>query len=307
MQRVRPDVIAVMETELWFNFLWSADVFTTPVFLINGRSSDRAFRRSMKFRWFFSAMLQYVTQCLVQTDADRKRFEALGAKSVEVYGNTKFDEAAGIQDVDANQWRKELNLAEGSKVVVIGSTRSEMEEKLVLEAFFALQDDNLLFIHAPRHLETAPRITALFASLKPSSSTATIGLRSEKPASCRYLVLDTYGELGAVYSIADVVVIGGGFDTLGGQNLIQPLALGKPVLHGANMFNFREASAAALEAGASQVCTDSTSLAQAIQALMTDDAKRKQMGIAAKSLVAANVGASKRYASAVATPLKSVG
>ena len=114
-------------------------------------------------------------------------------------------------------------------------------------------------------------------------------------------MLDTFGELGSVYSVADIVVIGGGFDKLGGQNMIQPMALGKPVLHGPNMFNFRTVAASSVRVGASIICPDKSSLVDSIKDLLNDPAKRQHMGEEAQKLVAENVGASKRYADAVAS------
>jgi 3-deoxy-D-manno-octulosonic-acid transferase len=298
MQWVRPDVVAIMETELWFNFLWAADVFDTPVYLVNGRSSDRAFARSMKFRWFFQAMLKYVKSCLVQTETDKKRYESLGASSAEVFGNTKFDEAAGISLADSSQWKQELGIPADKQVVVVGSTRSEQEESWVLDAYF--KNSNAVFVHAPRHLETAPRIIEAFN--KRNNQGKVIGSRSKKESG-DYIILDSYGELGAVYSVADLVIIGGGFDTLGGQNLIQPLALGKPVLHGQNMFNFRDVAAASVRDGASVICATSEELGQKVQELLNETIKRNQMGQAASRLVHDNLGASERYAKQIVSHL----
>lgn len=295
VQRIRPDVIAVMETELWYNFLWAADVFDVPAFMVNARSSDRAFRRSMKFRWFFAETLALVKEVLAQSEQDAERFRALGAPRVRVLGNTKFDEAAGVSASDASVWRAELGLDE-RPVVVVGSTRSELEVKLVVDALAPL-DGQIQVIHAPRHLETASDVVNL------ARSTAfSVGLRSLREKA-DYIVLDTYGELGAVYSVADIVIVGGGFDTLGGQNIIQPLALGKPVLHGPNMFNFREVAAQSVEAGASRVCTTAQELEAAVRELLGYAELRAHMGLAASSLVQRNVGASARYATVVADAL----
>ena len=300
MQRVRPEVAVIMETELWMNFLWAAKVFDAKVLVVNGRMSDRAYRTSKKVGFFYKALFKDVDRCLVQSDIDRERFESLGANHVEVFGNTKFDEAASVIAADAKEWKKKLGIPEDKLVVVVGSTRSELEENLVLDAFFAL--DDVVFVHAPRHLETADRIVEAFRA-RAASSGKTIGYRS-KEESGDYILLDTFGELGSVYSVADVVVIGGGFDNLGGQNLIQPLALGKPVLHGPNMFNFRDVTAASLNVGASIVCQNADELTAKIRGLLSNIEQHKQMSSAATQLVKENLGASARYASAVAEAFK---
>ena len=297
IQRVRPDVIAVMETELWYNFLWAADVFDVPAFMVNARSSDRAFRRSMKFRWFFAETLALVKEVLAQSEQDAERFRTLGAPRVRVLGNTKFDEAAGTIDTDAEAWRKELQFDE-RPIVVVGSTRSEQEVLIVVSALepFAGQ---IQVVHAPRHLETAQEVASLA-----QAGRFTVGFRSRREKA-DYIVLDTYGELGSVYSVADIVIVGGGFDALGGQNLIQPLALGKPVLHGPNMFNFREVAAQSVEAGASRVCATHEELETAIRELLGSAEQRVEMGLRASELVQRNVGASARYAAVITESLSS--
>ena len=114
------------------------------------------------------------------------------------------------------------------------------------------------------------------------------------------MILHTYGELSQVYSVADLVVIGGGFSDLGGQNLLQPLAHGKAVLHGPHMQNFRAVADAAVAAGASRVCSTPSELRAAVQELLGDAPRRAAMGEAAAALIRANLGASRRYAERIA-------
>ena len=303
MQRVRPDVIAIMETELWFNFLWAADVFNAPAYIVNGRNSDRAFKNSQKVKWFYKAMFKYLKGCLVQTQADAERFSYLGAQRVHVLGNVKFDEAASeIQST--TDWKKELYIPLNHRVVVIGSTRSEYEVELTQRAIIPILTENphLTVIHAPRHIESAEEVMSAMKSLLPPNSSISCGFRS-KNEKATYLVLDSYGELAGVYNIADIVVIGGGFDMLGGQNLIQPLALGKPVIHGPNMFNFRDIATTSVSAGASMVCNTSLELQHSIESLLSDETQRGTMSQCASELVQKNLGASKRYAEAVLAEL----
>lgn len=300
MSRVRPEVVAVMETELWFNFLWAAKSFRASTLLINGRISDRSFPRARLFRFLFKAMLRKMDRCLMQSERDATRILALGAKSAEVMGNCKFDQAIDGLDADPGQWRMELGLEPELPVVVVGSTRSDAEEELVLEAIAKVGLDKIQVVHAPRHLE---RAEPLAASARARFGHAARRSRGERG---QYLILDTFGELGNVYSLADVVVIGGGFDNLGGQNLIQPLAHGKPVLHGPHMQNFRDSAEAAVAAGASRTCRDAGELAQALVELLADVSKRESMGQAARELVKRNVGASERYAQAIAEAAKPI-
>ena len=295
LSRVRPDVVAVMETELWMNFLYLSKQFGAQTMLLNGRVSDRSFPRSMKVRPYYRSLFSRLDQALVQTEADAERFRALGFKQPEAVGSTKFDEAleeaSGTRD-----WRAELGVPAGAFLVVAGSTRSEAEERLVLEAVARVP--GVWVVHAPRHVERAP---ALLEAYRAQFGHA--GLRSAgKP--CQWLVLDTYGELGGIYSAADVVVVGGGFDDLGGQNVIQPLAQGKPVLHGPHMQNFRQIAESALKGGASLAVADSAALADALNRLKSNPEERQAMGRAAKALVAQNTGAGRKCAEAILAAAK---
>jgi 3-deoxy-D-manno-octulosonic-acid transferase len=300
MSRVQPAAVVIMETELWMNFLWAAKVFECRTLLVNGRISDRSFPKARRFRFFYKRLLQNVDRCLMQTQLDADRIQTLGARSAEVFGNSKFDQAAEGLGADPAEWRQKLGIPEGRRVVVVGSTRGEEEEDFVLEALGRLDLQKIAVVHAPRHLERVPDLAR-----KIERKFGAAALRSKQQTG-DYLLLDTYGELSNVYAAADVVVIGGGFSNLGGQNLIQALAHGKPVLHGPHMQNFAEVTSAALAAGASQTCATPEELAQGIQSLLDDEARRREMGNAARQLIEQNVGASRRYAEAIAQEARSV-
>lgn len=312
IMRVRPGVVAVMETELWFNFFWAARQMDVPTMLINGRISDRSFPRSKKIRFFYKSLFAYVDQCLMQTEIDRERILALGARSAEVYGNCKFDQAVEGLDADPVWWRQSLGVDEHTLVVdgttpaedpvsvvvagrrpviVVGSTRGEQEERIVAEALEGL---DVAIVWAPRHLERADNVATQMID-----AFGACARRSRNEAG-RYLLLDTYGELSKAYAAADIVIIGGGFENLGGQNLLQPLAHGKPVLHGPFMQNFKDVTQSSLRIGASRECADSRELRAAVVELMASPETRMKMGEAGREFVRSNQGASLRYAKAIA-------
>lgn len=298
VQRVRPDVVAIMETELWMNFLWAAKTFDARTVLVNGRISDRSFPRSMKVRSFYRALLAQMDRCLMQSATDAERIRALGARSADVLGNCKFDQAIEGLDADPAAWRRELGLEEGRPVVVVGSIRAE---EFAFLAGAMTWDLKPYWIVAPRHVERAAELVEKIygAEFWSPEDCAAIALRSEGKTG-DILILDTYGELAKVYSIADVAVVGGGFARLGGQNILQPLAHGKPVIHGPYMANFRDVAAMAEAAGASIVARSSSELLTAVRELLEDPERRRRMGEAAAELVRQNLGASRRYAEAIA-------
>ncbi len=290
VQRVQPSVVAIMETELWFNFLWAAKVFDCRTMLINGRISDRSFKRSVWVKFFYKSLLRNMDRCLMQSAEDASRIEQLGGQHVSVEGNCKFDQAAANASADPAVWKQELGLNGSRVTLVVGSTRGAEEEDFVIGALSA--DQQLVF--APRHLERAEEL------LKKLQAKFGQVARRSKGEKGQVVLLDSYGELDSVYCVADIVVIGGGFANHGGQNLIQPLALGKPVLHGRWMQNFRDVTEMALRSGASLRCETQEQLRAAIQELRQDEVKRLSMGEAAAELIRANVGASRRYAEAIA-------
>ncbi len=106
MQQVRPDVVAIMETELWMNFVWAAKTFGARTILINGRISDRSFPRSLKLKFFYQTLLKDVDLCLMQSETDAERILALGARTAKSLGNCKFDQAADGLNADPDEWRR---------------------------------------------------------------------------------------------------------------------------------------------------------------------------------------------------------
>jgi 3-deoxy-D-manno-octulosonic-acid transferase len=290
MQKVRPNVVAIMETELWMNFLWAAKVFRARTLLINGRISDRSFPKSKRVSFFYGALLSNLDLALMQTATDEERIRTLGAPNADTLGNSKFDQGVLDEMPDRKVWRDELGLSDKDFVIVVGSTRGEMEGPFVLEA---LHDLPIKIVHAPRHLEGVPDLVHAAEKLG-----YTVALRSRQEAGA-YLILDTYGELANAYAAADLAIVGGGFDNLGGQNLIQPLALGIPVVHGPHMQNFKAVAEAADSARATVTVKTSAELREVVQMLIDRPDLREAMGTAGRELVRAGQGASLRYAEAI--------
>jgi 3-deoxy-D-manno-octulosonic-acid transferase len=290
-QALDADILVVMETELWMNTFFLAKRRGCPVVIANGRLSNSSFAKASHHKGFYTALLSYVDVCLAQSQGDAARFRELGCNEVRVSGNTKFDEAGHLTQADPAEWREKLGLG-NSQVVVVGSTRSEMEEELVVAGLARLSSKPKI-IHAPRHIETWERL-----KLTAERQFLSVGLRS-KNETVDYLILDTYGELGSVYCVADVAIVGGGFDKLGGQNIIQALALGKPVIHGPHMFNFKDVAIASLESGASVECSTLSELTTQVELLLDSGEERKKRGAAARRLVQENLGASERISAAI--------
>lgn len=288
MTRVEPAVVVIMETELWLNFLTAAKMTNAKTCLVNGRISERSFARAKNLRFLYSAVFAKVDYALMQTEEDAERARFLGAKSVTVLGNSKYDEASAAAPID---WQNQLGLG-GEKLIVVGSARGEFEEDLILDALTGIE---ARIVFAPRHVERAAEIAQKATRLGFNP-----GLRSKGQNDSAFLVLDTMGELASLYPRADVAIIGGGFDKLGGQNIIQAMAVGVPVICGPNMKNFREPYEQGLAAGALITAADAKEIRGAVDKILADRELGEHMGEAGKALVAQNVGASERYAGVIA-------
>lgn len=296
LERVRPEVLIIMETELWPNLLITAYRRGVKTIIANGRLSDRSLPAYRRFRWFFSRVLRHVDAICTQSEEDARRFCLIGAlpDRVHITGNTKFDQAAsGAQEVDVDALRQDLGIPAGAPVLVVGSTRAPEEERLIAEAYRRLREEfpNLCIVWAPRHVEKAEAVAEV---LRQEGFHPWFRTQGTPNIAQEQIVLDTFGELGKVYAVGDIAVIGGSFVPLGGQNLLQPLAHGKPVIHGPHMQNFRDVAGMARQAGVAWTASNSSELVQYASRLLRDVHLREEVARRARMLIAEQQGASHR-------------
>ena len=280
LQHFRPRFAVLMETELWPNLLALCEQHQVPVVLANARMSEKSARGYRRWRALMAPALRSLAAVCAQSEADAARLRALGAPRVEVTGNLKFDVVLDEGQLKAGrEWKKSL----GRQVVLLASTR-EGEEKLLLEE---LKQATALILVVPRHPQRFDEVAQL-ADTRRS--------RNEFPQATDKVHLgDTMGEMAFYYAACDVAVIGGSFLPLGGQNLIEALAAGAPVVAGPSMFNFAEATRLALEAGAALQVDSAAAAIRTVTELMSDQEKRAQMAGAGQRLCAAHRGATQRH------------
>ncbi|MDW8106307.1 MAG: 3-deoxy-D-manno-octulosonic acid transferase [Armatimonadota bacterium] len=297
LTRIQPQLLVLFETELWLNLIAEQKRRGGRVVIVNGRISDRTARRAPKLRALYAHMLRQVDFICAQSPTDAARFITLGASParIEVCGNTKFDQALGAIDRSADEWRSILSLPEHAPVIVVGSTRAPEEEQLIADAYQqilrALPDTCLII--APRHLERVDELERLLQArgLHPHRRSA---LPLPEGQHAQVVVVDTFGELASLYSVADVAVVGGAFAPLGGQNLFQPLAHGKPVFFGPHTHNFRDIAHLAKAAGVGFEVQTAEQLAEGILRLLHDPKLREQIAHKAAELVQKHQGAAQR-------------
>ena len=287
----RPRFGLLMETELWPNMILRAAQRGIPVFLVNARMSEKSARGYARIAGISRHMLRALAGVAAQTAADAERLTRLGATAVAVTGNVKFD--LSVPDTSVLRGRVLRRLfGEGRPVLVAGSTR-DGEEALLLAALerAPLPADALLVI-VPRHPQRFDAVAELLA--RRGLPFVRRSAAQPVPPGTAIVLGDTMGEMLAYYAAADVAFIGGSLLPLGGQNLIEPLAVGTPVLIGRSTFNFAEAARDALARGAARQGADADAIVAAAAELLGDPELRERMRAAGRELLAAHRGATRR-------------
>lgn len=290
---LRPRMLIVLETELWPNLLHETQRAGVPILIASARVSARSARIYQRLPGLLRASLAGGVWVGAQTDADAQRFAALGVPSsrLAVVGNIKFD-----RTVPAGQLERGAQLrtryAAGRAVWVAGSTHAG-EEQIVLAAHRRLleRQPRALLILAPRHPQRFDAAAASVAAHGLGCMRRSVEASADDSA---VLLLDTLGELADFYAASDVAFVGGSLVPIGGHNLLEPAALGLPVLSGPEQFNSPELARALSERGALTIVHDAAELAAALMRLLADPLARAQQGAAGRAAIDANRGALER-------------
>ncbi|PWG64895.1 lipid IV(A) 3-deoxy-D-manno-octulosonic acid transferase [Sediminicurvatus halobius] len=289
-----PRLGIVMETEIWPNLIAAAEARGLPMVLANARLSARSARGYARFPALVRPALRGFAAVAAQTQADAERLCALGAspERVEVTGSVKFDQRLPAAQREAGQGLR-AQLGAGRPVWVAASTH-EGEEIAALAAHRRLRDRlaDAALILVPRHPE---RFDGVAAETRRAGWTPVRRSRGEVPDTDAAVFLgDTMGELPLYLAAADVVFMGGSLVAVGGHNMLEPAALGLPVLTGPQVFNFQAVAELLDEAAALRYVDDAESLATALAELLADAPERDRMGRAGAEVVAAHRGACER-------------
>ena len=286
LRRWKPDVVVVIETEMWPNLFREVKCSGASLLLVNGRISDRSLPRYLATRFFWRRVLAYPDRFFVQTGRDAERFASIGAPRprVCVAGNLKFairPAASPLADALSTSIRE----ARLGPVLVAGSTMPG-EESVLLESFLALRQEfpNLWMLLAPRHPERCKSVAAEIRS-----AAIPLRLRSEwQPQQSivpGIFLLDSTGELAALYQLANAAFIGGTLVPTGGHNILEPAHFACPTVIGPWMQNFREIAAQFLDAQAVIQVQNASELAPALRHLFLAPRDASQIGEAARDLL----------------------
>jgi len=299
---IRPVAVLLTECELWPNLVRMAKARGIPVMLINGRISAASGRGYRALRCFFGPVLQMIDLLLVQSEKDRERLLAAGAPqaALHVMGSAKMDippPAASAAGTGAGELAARL-WPDGERLVIVGGSTWEGEEEALLAVYRKVRSDfsNARLILVPRHAE---RRAAVEECIRRSGLTwvrKTVLDAGGQPGDAEpdVLLLDTTGELGGFYACADIVFVGKSLTQRGGQNFIEPAALGKPVVVGPHLENFQVEAPLFEQAGAFLRVGDTAELERALRLLLEDAAKRSEYGQRALAVVESGRGAVSR-------------
>jgi len=293
--RLRPRLAILMETELWPNHIYQCARLNIPVVLANGRLSERSAKGYARLGGLTRAMLGELTWLAVQSEVEAQRFCALGAQPerVSVTGSIKFDVTPPAGIAERAQMLRQDWQAQNRPLWIAASTHSG-EDEIVLAAHQTLlksRPDTLLIL-VPRHPERFASVHQLCQQQGFAVKRRSTGEPLDDTS--QVLLGDTLGELLFLYALADLALVGGSLVPHGGHNLLEPAALGKPLLAGVHLFNFEGIAAQLKQAGALQTVTDAETLAAALAALWDNPAQMQQMRAAAQSVLTANQGALNR-------------
>lgn len=293
---VRPAMLVVFEVEIWPNLILQAAARQVPVVLVNGRMSDRSARGYRRWHAFFGRIFRSFRAICVQTsdDADRIRPLAGDGITVAVCSTVKFDQVPDGTGADKSELLAAVFGPGGRVVFCAGSTHAG-EEEMVCDAIVALkpQFPALKMVLVPRHHERTPEVEKVLRDRKLSYRLLLPAAGTPPPAGpVDILVVNTTGELMNFYAACDIAYVGKSLaGNEGGHNIIEPAIFGKPILHGANMQNFRAVAAIFREAQAAVEVADRDGFTPALQHLLTSRQRREDLGAQARRVVEQNRGA----------------
>lgn len=313
LEKYKPSVVLMMETEIWPRFFREARDAGAKIAIVNGRLSAKSFGRYSRIKAFISRVLSNVDLALMQGEADAGRIRQLGidAAKVRITGNLKFDHSAGESQTLTEEFRSRFGINSDRPLIVAASTHHP-EEELILEAFAELLLDesakNSRLLIAPRHperfdeVESAIRAvgTSRLTQFQPLSCVRRSHPESDADRNARVILLDSIGELRAVYPLAEIVFVGGSLIPHGGQSVFEPATAGKPIITGPYTHNFDSvikeflANQAVVQISVGSDAQTVDNIFLAITDLFEDADTRRRLGNMAAKVMAANRGATDR-------------
>ena len=298
LSTIRPEAIVLVEAEIWPNFLWRARDQGIPVFLVNARLSNRSYRGYKRFRLLFKPLFRSLTGVGAQNEADAAKLRTLGCRpeTIRVVGSLKYD-AAKLDErrlLDVPSLLRQVGVMPGARLLLGGSTHAG-EEAILAEQFLRLRTrfPDLFLVLVPRHFERSREVGSELEArgLRYAYRSEIMAHTQFEPGKIDCLIVNTTGELRYFYEHATIIFIGKSLAAQGGQNPIEPGALGKAMVFGPNMQNFAEVVREFLEQKGAVQVRDPAELERVLGELLADESRREQLGRNALKVVHENLGA----------------
>ncbi len=298
MHTIRPGAIVLVEAEIWPNFLWRAHDYGSPVFLVNARLSERSYRGYKRFGFLFRPLFALFTGVGAQNESDAARLRKLGCRpeAIHIVGSLKFD-AAKLDErrlLDVPGLLRQLAVPPGARILLGGSTHPG-EEAILAEQFVRLRKrfPDLFLVLVPRHFERSQEVGRELAArgVKFVFRSEIAAHSGFAPGEIDCLLVNTTGELKYFYEHATVIFVGKSLTAQGGQNPIEPGALGKPMVFGPNMQNFAEIARSFLAQDGAVQALDAAELEKVLAGLLDSEQRREQLGRNALKVIQENLGA----------------
>ncbi|MCP4902204.1 MAG: 3-deoxy-D-manno-octulosonic acid transferase [bacterium] len=295
---IEPSLLVLVETELWPEMLAHAADRNVPVAVVNARLSETSFGRYRRVRGILRRILAPISLVLARSNADCERFADLGVSRsrIQVVGNIKYDLEVNTEPL---AWADQLNEWASQRTVIVAGSTMEGEEDSVLDAILKIPDGcrKVLLILAPRHPErfdaVAERVRASGCSLVRRSLLDVVNAPPD------VFLLDTIGELGRAYGLAQAAFIGGSLALTGGHNPLEPAVWGVPVATGPNVHNFREVYDEMFAEGGAVVVDDANALADVLTKWVEQPSLAERAGEAGRQVVLRNRGATAKTVEAL--------
>lgn len=295
LDRIKPKIAVIMETELWPNFIYGCDKRHIPMLIANARLSAKSAAGYHRFKRFIADVLSKISIIAVQTVVEAERFEWLGAKpsSLIVTGSIKFDQEvpASIDEKAAvfkSMWGQ-------NRLVWVAASTHEGEEEYVLKAHKEIlkQIPNALLVLVPRHPERFSRVAALAKKL--DFNTILRSSNKQCDETVQVVIGDSMGEMLSYYAASDMAFVGGSLVQVGGHNLLEPAALGIATIVGPHVFNFMEIASMLIESGAVTKINNEDELAKKVIDWLRDSDARSKAGESGRKVVERNRGSLKKH------------
>lgn len=305
LRRIRPSCIILIELEIWPNFLVSVYEENIPLIIVNGRISNKSFKAyriiSRISGAFYNSLTNKMNTYCARTELDAQRFRDLGISSEQVFvtGTMKYDNIPTHTNENSKNELADLFRIKDNDLILIGGSTHEGEEEILLRIFERLSKTypNLRLIIAPRHIERTRDVSRLIEKkgftpvLKTSVDSSNYSWQNSKK---EIILIDTVGDLEKIYALSDYVFVGKSLVPSGGQNMMEPAGLGKPVIFGPHVFNFKEEVGMLLRNEAAKMVETEDELCGTIEFFIKNPEAAKEMGLRAQGVVSEKRGATEK-------------